>query len=177
MAAGAADGPGRSALTLAEQRQVAEALRLGTPKPVRIPFGVSYVPDGYKLVEVTTNSAQFVPTADAVARLGKPDPLPDVRSLAAIRLSVGRASADHGTPRDGVLCPELPLKGGDVGRMGYCYAFLGDTYVEEARSRSAVDTVELGRMIKSGRFVPLSDPGNWIPVGAAFPASALVGGE
>jgi hypothetical protein len=166
-----ADGPGRYALTPAEERQVAEAFRPGPRRPVRIAIGASYVPDGYRLVEATASSATFIPTPDAVVRLGKPDPGPNMPPIATITLHVGPASEVHGRPRDGVICPE------GTGRMAYCFAFLGDSQVEEVRSRSAVDTVELGRMLKSGRFVPLSDPDHWMPLSQAFPASALIGGE
>ncbi|MFC7274425.1 hypothetical protein ACFQS1_10580 [Paractinoplanes rhizophilus] len=175
LVASRANGPGKSALTPKELRQVADAFKLGTPEPVRIGFGADYVPEGYQLVEITSASALFIPTADAVARRGKPDS-PASRPLATISLRISPAGAQHGRPRDGVLCPE-DTKGGNTGLNTYCYAFLGTLRVEEARSRNAVDTVELGRMIKSGKYVPPSDPASWMPVTQAFPASALIGAE
>ncbi|GAA2617908.1 hypothetical protein [Paractinoplanes durhamensis] len=184
-----ADGPGRWALTPAELRQVAEALEPGAPQPVMLAFGTSYVPPDYRIVEVAgrfssgqVSSAQLVPTSEAVARLGRPDPNPKiVRDRRGLMLWLSpTVPSDHGAPRAGVICPErVALKGIPVEKQPrHCFVFLpGGKNVLEVFGPDSADEKELRKLLEGARFGQVDKPATWLAAGTGFPASAQVGGR
>ncbi|GIF19927.1 hypothetical protein BJ973_006969 [Actinoplanes tereljensis] len=184
-----ADGPGRWALTPAELRQVAEGLQPGASQPVMLAFGTSYVPPGYRIVEVAgrfssgqLSSAQLVPASEAVKRIGKPDPDPrTTKGSRGLMLWLSPAVAsDHGAPRAGVTCPErVGLKGIPVEKQPrHCYTFLpGGKYVLEVFGPDSADESQLRQLLEGARFGTVDRPATWLAAGTGFPASAQVGGN
>ncbi|MEU4238940.1 hypothetical protein [Actinoplanes sp. NPDC026619] len=183
-----ADGPAKWALTPNELRQVAEALEPGTPQPVMIAFGTSYVPPDYRVIEVSgrfssgqLSSAQLVPADEAAARLGKPDPDPRTQkgSRGLLLWLAPAVASDHGAPRPGVICPTpTVIKGMPVEKMGrHCYVFLpGGKYVLDVFAPSALDDNEVRKLLEGARFGDVGKPATWLPANTGFPVSAQVGG-
>ncbi|MEV6305057.1 hypothetical protein AB0M02_36985 [Actinoplanes sp. NPDC051861] len=70
-------GPGQKAMTRTEMRQVAEALHVGTFRPMSVGFVVAYAPAGYRLTSaqngVEVSVLGFEETAVAEARMAAPD--------------------------------------------------------------------------------------------------------
>jgi hypothetical protein len=174
------------ALTKAEMRQVAVAFRAGTASPVRVPFRITVVPPGYRLVQAQWEPSdglsamtRFLPVSVATPRISDVDhgPAPDPRSRYAdqLRIEVVKPVPGEfaGTSSAGTQCPDA--KSGGYG--GRCYRWLpGDKYVVEALCR-AVDKQGLTRLVDGLEVADLGKRATWFPANRAVPASAQVGGE
>ena len=175
-------GPGGYAMTKAEMRQVAAAFHLGNATPVVVPFRMTVVPPGYRLVlaqweptEGLPAMIRFLPVSVANPRISDVDhgPEPDPHSAYAdqLRIEVVKPVPGEfaGDSSSGTQCPE-------ANHGGRCYRWLpGDKYVVEALCRVVVKDPLAGLVDR----IEVADPGNratWLPANQAFPASAQVGG-
>jgi len=175
-------GPGDYAMTKAEMRQVAAAFHLGNATPVVVPFRMTVVPPGYRLVlaqweptEGLPAMIRFLPVSVANPRISDVDhgPEPDPHSAYAdqLRIEVVKPVPGEfaGDSSSGTQCPE-------ANHGGRCYRWLpGDKYVVEALCRVVVKDQLAGLVDR----IEVADPGNratWLPANRAFPASAQVGG-
>ena len=181
--------PGEAWMTSAELRQVAMGFHPGVPKPVSVPFRVTTVPSGYRLVGVFGTGADspqpgahLLPARLATPQIADPDVTSSIPNSGAelvwLRLITVGSSSASGPPPSGVDCDTYP-SGSRKGQFtGTCSRLLPDHRHRLVASgqNGGVTHDDLVRMLASATFADPDQPGTWYPAGEAFPTSALIGG-
>ena len=157
-------------LKRADLTQVVEKLRLGPDSAARLPFRTTYVPKGYRLIQVdgpgVVSGMHFASPTSGVPRLSEsgvsfaPDTLD---SSLLIRLT-GLAASDRAEwPATTAACPKA---------KHYCYRSLaGGRYLLRVSSTSTSEA----ELLKTLTAITVADPGDqgtWTDVNSAAPASA-----
>ncbi|MFC7529401.1 hypothetical protein [Actinoplanes sp. GCM10030250] len=152
----------------ADVRRIAEGFTLGAGEPARLGFRVSYVPDDYRLVNVSASRrsgaadslAYLLPAAAAEALLADPDrSIPSTRMDEVIGIRIAPVKD----------LPETSVE--PACTAGSCTMLTGDKrYGLEVFGRG-IDAPELRKIFDSILQADLTDPSTWYPVDDAFPAS------
>jgi hypothetical protein len=157
-------------LKRADLTQVVKRLPLGPNRVARLPFRTTYVPKGYRLIQVdgpgVTSGMHFASPTSGVPRLSEsgvsfaPDALD---SSLLIRLTSLDASDRAQWPTTTPVCPEAKHS---------CYRSLdGGRYLLRVSSTSTAES-ELLKTLKAITVADPDDQGTWTDVNSAAPESA-----
>lgn len=157
-------------LKRADLTQVVKRLRLGQNRATRLPFRTTYVPKGYRLIQVdgpdVISGVHFASPTSGLQRLSEsgvsfaPDALD---SSLLIRLTSLDASDRAAWPATTPVCPKA---------KHYCYRSLdGGRYLLQVSSTSTAES-ELLKTLRATTVADPGDQGTWTDVNSAAPASA-----
>jgi hypothetical protein len=154
--------PESGGMAPAAMRQVAEAFTRLPDRPVRLPFRVGHVPDGYRMIGVNGMGVLLLPADAAAERMVQPDR--------------GPAPSDQALPEPIIkieMAPAAPTRAGATGcDAGGCYRTVdGDWQLTMSGSMAAA---EMTRTLASITVSDSPTPAGWFLVRDAMPASALL---
>jgi hypothetical protein len=154
--------PESGGMAPAAMRQVAEGFTRQPDRPVRLPFRVGHVPDGYRLIGVAAMGVLLLPADAAAERMAQPDR--------------GPARSDQARPEPIVkinMDPAASTRTGATGcDAGGCYRTVDGDW--QLAMSGSIEPAEMTRTLASITMADSPTPAGWLLVHDAVPASALL---
>lgn len=147
-------------------RLVAETFVQIPDQPVKLPFRVGHVPNGYRVISVSGSSVRMIPAATAIKRMAEPDHGPSKSEDGQPYWNVG---INLGNPSTGTVV-RTGKEGCDVEG---CYHVVAGTDLQMTVGGS-VSRAEIRETLDSITVADPDDPSTWYPVDDAVPAPALL---
>jgi hypothetical protein len=143
--------------------RIAAAVTPAPARPIRLPYRLGFLPDGWQPVAVTENTTKISDMLSEVFLHDGPVPRGDLAGPVDIRLPSVHIVVMKGTPKDekirgkdGVHCYSTPA----------CTVVLGDYLIDvDGRFSGSLSQTDVRQIVLGLKPVDIADHNAWVPVG------------